>query len=53
MKTVVCDPYLGVCMHLLREGELWVVVACRHRLGSTGGSSLIGHQHNLQDTFIS
>ena len=38
VKTVVCGPYLGVCMHLLREGELWVVLACRHHLCSNQGS---------------
>ena len=37
VKTVVCGPYLGVCMHLLREGELWVVLACHHHLCSTQG----------------
>ena len=52
MKTVVCGPYLGVCMHLLREGELWVVLACHFHLDNTRGSSVEGHQHNLQNMFI-
>ena len=52
MKTGVYDLYLGVCMHLLKEGERLVMVAYHCHCCSTPGSVLRGRQHNLQDKFI-
>ena len=42
VKTKVYDFYLGVCMRLLKEGGLWVVVACHHlhHFCSSQGSSV-------------
>ena len=52
VKTEVCDLYLDVCMHLLKEGEWLVMVVYHHHRCSTSWSVLKGRQHNLQDKFI-
>ena len=50
VKTKECVLYLGVCMHQLKMGEQWVVMACHcHPSCSTSLSSVQGRQHNLQN----
>ena len=52
MKTRVYGLYLGVCMHLLKEGEQLVVMVCHCHCYSTPGSVVKDHQYNLQDNFM-
>ena len=53
VKTRVYGLYLGVCMHLLKDGEQLVVMVYQWHCYSNPGSDVKDHQYDLQDNFIS